>query len=362
MWDAIVVWLNGAEGELSARFLAANAEEWIAFLGWIVAALTLLLAFISFNMQKSRERRVELQENYLRLELESNEVFRFEAAHGKVLEDYKEFERPGDWETRWDAAPGADEAAIAAKAAERAEVESIVDNFYLQQLNLFEIAARFRRDNVFADHIFGSWVIWYHDAARSWWFRDKWTREYSDNYTSDLYYIFTPMGQLLDALDKRLAERAGAPELSDQDDDPLAIAVKEVFFEHVSDLFHCPIVLEWLKRDPNGKKRRVHRGLELFGLWLSSPLWKLRSRVQSWFKSPLFTDEDDPSIGLLVDRVLKREKELRKQQEKAKQKRLRKSGAGSASASPSTPATSPTAKSSNPSPPMEKTGPPTPSS
>ncbi|HRO02123.1 MAG TPA: hypothetical protein PLS69_00755 [Terricaulis sp.] len=334
MWEAIAAWAQTTFETLNGIFSGDSAEEWIAFLGWIVAALTLILAFISFNLQKRRERRVELQENYLRLELESNEVFRFEAEHGEVLALYKEPMAPEGYDERWE------------MDISREQAESIADNFYLQQLNLFEIAARFRRDNVFADHIFGSWVIWYHDASRSWWFRKKWAREYSDNYTSDLYYIFTPMTMLFDEVAKKLAqipdEHGNPMKISDDDGDPLAIPLKRFFFKHVSDLFHCPIVLEWLDREPNGAKWRAVRGAELFWLWLTAPFWKLSSRMKSWFRSPIYVTPN--SVGSIADKILKA------------------SGVGSASASASTRATSPTAKSSNPSPSTESNGPPTPSS
>ncbi len=212
--------------EAIADFMArADAANWIAAAAAIVAFLSFLGAWASFHRQAERDRRVELQENYLRLELASNELFRYEAEHGGVLAAYKLSQMPPDF--RPDAAS-----------------DSIADNFFLQQLNLFEIAARFRRDDVFARNIFGSWVIWYHDVATSWYFRQNWMRNYSDNYTIDLLNIFHPMIGYFE-------REIGDADLSSDDNDARAQAFKRVFFEHVAKVFDCNVVLDWLARSPS---------------------------------------------------------------------------------------------------------------
>src|SRR5262245_47362107 len=102
------------------------AQNWLALLAGMIALASYGVALINYLDQKNRDRVVQLAENYLRLELESNEVFRFEAANADVLFKYKQSAAPADYK------PDPRE-------------ETIADNYYLQQLNLFEIAARFRR-------------------------------------------------------------------------------------------------------------------------------------------------------------------------------------------------------------------------
>ena len=105
--------------------------------------------------------------------------------------------------------------------------DGVADNFFLQQLNLFEIAARFRREKAFAEAIFGSWVIWFHDVHNSWWFRARWNEDYRDNYTKDLREIFDDPVKNYDP--------AAAP-----------IQRKRAFFAHASKVFNCPVILKWL--------------------------------------------------------------------------------------------------------------------
>ena len=294
---------------LNGLFLATTANNWISFLGWLVAVGTLIWGVWSSQRQHSRARRVELQENYLKLELESNAVFRYEAEHGAVLSLYKGPVKPAKY------GKGVDEATLLAN-------ESIADNFYLQQLNLFEIAARFRRDRVFAAPIFGSWVIWYYGVSRSWWFRERWRADYSENYTDDLYYIFTPMVEFIDAA----GAKAPIPDSYEEE-------IKALFFEHVAVRFKCPIVPDLLKRGESGSRSRSARAASFFG----RPIRRLAWRIGAWFK-------DSQSLGPKSDELLK------------------KLAAGLESGSGSTPPTSPTVKSSKPSAPTESTGPQTASS
>lgn len=246
----------------------SDAANWISFGGWLVALLGFALSAWSYQRHKSRDRRIELQENYLRLELESNAVFRFEAEHSLALHDYMG-STPPDYYQRLRAGEVPDEAAE--ESRQRLQRESIADNFYLQQLNLFEIAARFRRDGVFAPEIFGSWVIWYYDAANSWWFRDQWSSNYSDNYTDDLYNIFGPMTKLFDDVVELIGD------IPSDDNDPLAKELKAIFFDHVARRFHCHIIIEWLDRKNIAKLSMIKRVLYRRNLRLQRAAWRLRN-------------------------------------------------------------------------------------
>lgn len=173
-----------------------------------ILALLGIMATLAFNAyRQAQATRVERQENYLRLELASIELFRFEAQYAEELDPYIRSVDP--------------------KAARSPKLDRIADNFYLQQLNLFEIAARMRADGTLNKHVFGSWVVWFHDAHTSWWFRERWMADYRTNYTTDLKRVFDKPVQEYDA---------------SADD----VSRRRAFFEGVAKVFKCPIILKWV--------------------------------------------------------------------------------------------------------------------
>ncbi len=200
-------------------FSGLSAQSWanvIAFTGFV-------LALWSYNRQQNKDRKVERQENYLRLELESNAVFRFEAEHGDTLLEYKAQTRPSSW-------------------VPDAQRDGVADQFFLQQLNLFEIATRSRRRHAVEPQIFGSWVIWFEAVIHSWWFRQRWAEEYADNYTMDLYAIFTPS---VAEYDEMLVETAAA---DPEEREAAEGRFRRRFFDHVAALMRCGEILKWLDR------------------------------------------------------------------------------------------------------------------
>lgn len=178
-----------------------------ASLEGVVATIGLLGSLVVFLLQQRRMIQLRKQENYLSLEIASTELFRYEAQYGAVLTGYMETRQPGDFSPK----PGDD---------------VIASNFYLQALNLFEIAVRLRRDDGFDPKIFGSWVIWFYDSTQSWYFREHWP-EWRENYTNALRRVF-------DEPVKRF---------SSSEPDP---ADRPYFFDHVSKVMKCPVVKRWL--------------------------------------------------------------------------------------------------------------------
>jgi hypothetical protein len=138
----------------------------------IVTAIGLIITLIFSIVQQRRLVKVEKQQTYQRLELASNEVFRFTADHARVLAPYQAMEPDPsvDFEK-----PVAD--------------NTIAENHIYQTLNLFEMAARLRKEKFFEDEIFASWVIWYYEMLESWYFRHKWP-EIRLNYTREMRCVF----------------------------------------------------------------------------------------------------------------------------------------------------------------------------
>ncbi|GGE50756.1 hypothetical protein GCM10011367_27090 [Marinicauda pacifica] len=174
----------------------------------VVAFAALLVSLVVFLLQQRKMIQLRKQENYLSLELSSNEVFRYEAEYGARLEPFMEETRPGEW------TPGPGD-------------ESVAGNFYLQCLNLFEIALRLRQEGGFDPKILGSWVIWFHATTQSWYFRAQWP-ELRENYTDVLRDVF-------DEPVERYDEFAGDEER------------RAYFFGHVAKVMDCKIVRKWLK-------------------------------------------------------------------------------------------------------------------
>jgi hypothetical protein len=176
-----------------------NAEALAALVGVAVAL------FI-FWRQQQQLVSVEKQQTYQRLELASNELFRFAADNAAVLVRSMKSGPPVDL----------------------TDIEkAVADNHIYQTLNLFEMAARLRRANFFEDEIFGSWVIWYYELLESWYFRSRW-KEIRPNYTKEMRLVFDVP---VDKFDTAASDAQR----------------KQDFFAHVAKVLNCPTVRNWLQ-------------------------------------------------------------------------------------------------------------------
>jgi hypothetical protein len=183
--------------------------EALAFLDENKELLTLsgiLLTLAIFVWQNLRAARIERQENYMKLELASNDLFRFEADNAEVLVPFDELAKP----------PGV----IDPKA------DRFARSFYFMTLNLFEISIRLRKDKTIAPEVFGSWVAWYYDTLTSWYFREEWP-DLRRNYTKEIRAAFDPFV-------------TGFDPAEDED------ARRKRFFAHVGKVLKCRIIEEWL--------------------------------------------------------------------------------------------------------------------
>lgn len=174
----------------------------------------LIVTLIIFSLQQYSVNRSRVRDTYLKLELSSNEIFRFEAEYASILAAYKGAAAPG--------------------AAMRAEDDLVAENYYLQQLNLFEISARFRRTAIMEKSVFGSWVSWYYEVLTSWFFRANWPFM-REHYTPELRDLFdAPVAQFDGFTDDAARKRA--------------------FFRHAAKVMGCPVIRDWL--DNAGKPGR----------------------------------------------------------------------------------------------------------
>jgi hypothetical protein len=173
----------------------------------LIAVASFVFAISSFIFQQSRLIELEKQQTYQRLELASNELFRFSASNAAVLVRYQAIEKSSD--------------------SDLSDVEKVIANNHIYQtLNLFEMAVRFRHKRLFDDDVFGSWVMWYYEIVGSWYFRETW-KEIRSNYTSELRSIFD---KPVEEFDPRAADEVR----------------RKQFFTHVAQVLHCPRVKQWL--------------------------------------------------------------------------------------------------------------------
>lgn len=175
----------------------------------------LIIGTVTFAIQNRRELKVQKVELYHRLETGSIELFKFEAANVARLKPYQDLTR---------------NAATAQKLDD--EDAFISRKFYEQTMNLFEMAARFRKKNIIEPEIYGSWVIWYYDTLLQWGFREEWP-DLRQNYTEEIRAVF----------DKPVSE------FNATESDVLR---KRRFFKHVGDLINCDKVrklLDTLERE-----------------------------------------------------------------------------------------------------------------
>ncbi|MEO0574485.1 MAG: GNAT family N-acetyltransferase [Pseudomonadota bacterium] len=171
-----------------------------------IAILALIVTIIVFIVQQRQGNRIEKQENYLTLELASNDLFKFEGEHAKAIGPFQEETLPTP--THIEAHQG------------------LVDAFYFMTLNLFEASVRFRKNLTIEKTVFGSWVVWYYDTLCSAYFRQQWP-SLRENYTRELKDIFDlPVAQFHNGA--RESER------------------KVAFFDHVAEILNCPIIRDWL--------------------------------------------------------------------------------------------------------------------
>lgn len=154
------------------------AENLLAGSALFFSLLSLCISILAYR----RENRVEKSAAYLQLEMNSSEVFKYEAEFAEIMAPLLLRRRPR-------ALPKGDAFCKAREAAR---------NLYFQSLNLFEVCARFRKQQVIAPEVFASWVAWFHDLLQGWHFRETWP-EIRGNYTPDVRDIFDVGREIFEA-------------------------------------------------------------------------------------------------------------------------------------------------------------------
>lgn len=205
-------------------------------IGDVVQTLGIGIALVTFYFQNRAQLKAQRHDVYQNLEIESNEIFKFEASHRDEILGFK---------SRIAAASFVAEQARGDMDGKAAEKYMLARKYYENTCNIFEVAARLRRADIVPHEVFGSWVAWYFDTLCEWGFRAAWG-DLRDNYTSEMRSVFDDfVTRLIKQWDIPAARAAnGGEALLPSDSD--VEALRRDFYRHVGTYFHCKAILNWL--------------------------------------------------------------------------------------------------------------------
>jgi len=168
-------------------------------------AVTAIGVIFTYILKSDQSNRTAKQQIYQTLELQSIELFRFEARNEKLVEALWYAEEPPS------------------KEIDRYQLKQYV----CQMLNLFEMAYRFRVDGIMAPSVFGSWVIWIWELCNAPVFQKLWTNKddglplnYVPDFRTAVDYAVEVASRKTDGIEARrkaffreLAKRVGCEEV-----------------------------------------------------------------------------------------------------------------------------------------------------
>lgn len=168
-----------------------------------IAAFVALIIGVMWNARETR------RQTYINLETEALELFRFEAEHRAVMARLQNDDPDHPAEL---------------------DPESLVvaNNYFLQTLNLFEIAVRLRRRRNLEKTIFGTWVAWFLEASEYSFFRANWA-EYRLHYSPDMRGIFDDYFREVPDLTTDFQTR------------------QRIFYRIAGTRLKCRVIKDWLK-------------------------------------------------------------------------------------------------------------------
>jgi len=127
----------------------------------ISGSLTVLIALISFIYNSKRQRDIQKNSMYQKLEFASIEFFKWEASNRKELIN------------------------ISGKYPNVSDDEELLfETYCTQALNLFELCIHNENTRMLPDKVFGSWVPWIYVFAHGPGFREMWSK-LKLNYTPE---------------------------------------------------------------------------------------------------------------------------------------------------------------------------------
>lgn len=209
-----------------------NIQEWVAVEALkpndLIALVALVLSTIAFVLTlltyvrerrffedvRLRERHAQVAANYLALETQSSEIFKYTAENEELIGDLRGNITKKLWND-----------------PSRAAGRAVLLNLYYQSLNLFEVCARFRRNEIVEPEVFASWLAWFLEILEDSYFRSQWRPVIRSNYTSDVRRIFDVGLEIFEAKPK-IGRR----------DEAFYAAVAEIM---AKDKVDCAVIARW---------------------------------------------------------------------------------------------------------------------
>jgi hypothetical protein len=224
----LVLWYGRDFITLDTRALGTDALLQVA--GVVVSALGIAFTYLMRTEQANRTANLQI---YQTLELQSVELFRFEADHPDLVEKLWYGEVPEKLLTPDMELPPRDEAEL-----------YVLRQYVCQMLNLFEMAYRFRVRGIMEAEVFGSWVVWMWELCESDVFCAFWRHE--DNLPAN--YVKGFSAAMTCGVDLRRQRTAPPPgELAVKQEKRAAQERKAQFFDRLAKDLGCPEIKEWLK-------------------------------------------------------------------------------------------------------------------
>lgn len=201
----------------------------------IIGAAMIVVTNLFTAQQSAKATR---QQIYQTLELQSIELFRFEADHPELVEQFwfPEYVKPTT------ARNDVQSPVVSARVRDYQ-----VRQYVCQMLNLFEMAFRFRTEQIVPADVFGSWVIWMWELCCEEKFRELWPGPKG----LELNYV----GDFRKTLSRGLELAAEAKELNDTGDEKAALEKRDKFAEFIADqIGGCEELRKWFDEPTCVKK------------------------------------------------------------------------------------------------------------
>ncbi len=224
----LVLWYGQDYIRLETKALGADTLLQVASV--VISAVGIVFTYL---MRSEQANRTANQQIYQTLELQSVELFRFEANHPDLVEKLWYGEVPEKLVTPEMELPPRDEAEL-----------YVLRQYVCQMLNLFEMAYRFRARGIMEAEVFGSWVIWMWELCELDVFCAFWKSE--DNLPAN--YVGGFSAAMTVGVDLR-RRRAIPPqgELATEREKKAAAGRKAQFFDRLAKDLNSPEIKESLK-------------------------------------------------------------------------------------------------------------------
>ena len=217
----LVLWYGQDYIRLETKPLGTDTLLQIASV--VLSAVGIVFTYL---MRTEQAIRTANQQIYQTLELQSVELFRFEANHPDLVEKLWYGEVPAKLKTPGMELPPGEEAEL-----------YVLRQYICQMLNLFEMAYRFRVRGIMEAEVYGSWVIWMWELCEADVFCAFWTHE--DNLPAN--YVKGFSAAMTFGVDLR-RQRPIPPQ-----GELAAEKRKAQFFDRLAKDLGCPEIKEWLK-------------------------------------------------------------------------------------------------------------------